>query len=266
MRDSLWTRILVALGKDDDDDEVDPRGVHGRRSSLFRSFGRDKRDDDDRRFLGIFRRKSREYDDNIDGATSSTRKSLLKRWMDESNDDEPRWWRRSHRRSSLHVRPVSEKETAGTRTKVITLKEDVNPADDESTQASDESPTPSPLTSPKTTSPIKAQSFSYSYSYSYSTRPSEYAAPLRITAVPVAIPPLYRRRDRFYVGGKNIPFTRKNHVDRVAKHRWRPMDTMYEDSLYLDFALDPCMKDLVDYTRLIQPQRAMAQAFLRPSA
>ncbi|KDO18691.1 hypothetical protein SPRG_15978 [Saprolegnia parasitica CBS 223.65] len=141
--------------------------------------------------------------------------------------------------------------------------------DDATTQASDESPVTSPKQAARSNTTVLLKPTSYSYSYSFSqsaaARSSEYAAPLRLTSVPVSIPLIFRKRDRFYVGGKNIPFTRQNHLDRRQKHRRTPLDVVYEDCLYLDFALDPTMKNLVDYSRLLQPQRALAQAFLHAS-
>ncbi|EQC27053.1 hypothetical protein SDRG_15167 [Saprolegnia diclina VS20] len=257
---SFWRRLGRSFRH-----EVDEDDGHGRGSSLFRSFRRHP--ESRRSFLGLFKRKDTEYDATIDGATHSTRKSLLERWL---RDDDP--WRR---RSSLVESEKPSRASRYSAVKVVSCNEqpvmdDDDDDDDATTQASDESP----VTSPKhgapsnTAMPFKPTSYSYSYAFANAATSafnSEYAAPLRLTAVPVSIPPIFRKRDRFYVGGKNIPFTRQNHLDRLLKHKRKSMDVVYEDCLYLDFALDHTMKNLVDYSRLLQPQRALAQAFLHAS-
>ncbi|KDO22918.1 hypothetical protein SPRG_11762 [Saprolegnia parasitica CBS 223.65] len=242
---SFWRRLGRSFRH-----EVDEDDGHGRRSSLFR------RDPARRSFRGLFKRKDIEYDATIDGATHSTRKSLLERWLRE---DDP--WRRE---STCRLSPVELEKPAWisrcSAVQVVMCSEqpvmdgDDDDNDDATTQASDESPVTSPKQAARSNSAVLFKPTS-----------SEYAAPLRLTSVPVAIPLIFRKRDRFYVGGKNIPFTRQNHLDRRQKHMRKAMDVVYEDCLYLDFALDPTVKNLVDYSRLLQHQRALAQAFLHAS-
>ncbi|OQR97699.1 hypothetical protein THRCLA_06882 [Thraustotheca clavata] len=192
------------------------------------------------RLFRLFRREfiDKQDDDNMNGATTSIRKSLYKRWLQAKDEACLEQW------IPFNTKVIDE-----------CILEEEN-----STESSEESIVSEVSTTSPKSNYLNAEP---TYSYSYAFGASEFAKPLSITRVPVEIPSLYKRRHRFYVGGKNIPFTRHNHQHRIEKYQWEPMDSIYEGCLFLDFTLDPTMRGLVDYSHLIAPQRPMAQAFIR---
>ncbi|KAF0686626.1 Aste57867_21573 [Aphanomyces stellatus] len=114
----------------------------------------------------------------------------------------------------------------------------------------------SSLTSPK------SSSTKYSYSTgSYSRLSAQKERQVR-RAVPVAIPEVFKVRDRMYVGGKNIPFTRYNTIACRRKVLKEDLDTIHESVYYLDIQWTDLIPE-EDIMACVDPRRMMAITFIQ---
>ncbi|RHY29320.1 hypothetical protein DYB32_005230 [Aphanomyces invadans] len=105
-----------------------------------------------------------------------------------------------------------------------------------------------------------------SYSYSSGNYGMRLSKPLdRKVArrpVPVAIPEVYKARDRQCVGGKKIPFTRFNTIACRRKALKEDLDTIHESVYYTDVKWDDLIPNLDDMLH-VDPRRHMAITFIQ---
>jgi len=78
--------------------------------------------------------------------------------------------------------------------------------------------------------------------------------------VPVTIPHVFRVREKHYVGGKEIPFTRYNAIAQRNKINFP--DTIYESCRLFDFKVDDLI--CLESRALVHPSRGLAITFIQP--
>ncbi|KAF0706837.1 hypothetical protein AaE_013928 [Aphanomyces astaci] len=79
--------------------------------------------------------------------------------------------------------------------------------------------------------------------------------------VPIAIPDVFKSRDRCCVGGKHIPFTRFNTIECRRKVLKEDLDTIHESVYYTDLKWEDLISDLADM-HYVDQRRRMAITFI----